>query len=70
MGEKPPAANGLRPLESLLLKTHRKDLGHTQSNAPHSGQGFVPPRARNAVQARFTAASIATRPLLSAAALT
>ena len=29
MGEKPPAANGLRPLESLLLKTHRKDLGHT-----------------------------------------
>jgi len=36
--------------------------------APHSGQGFVPPSVRNAVQARSTTAFFATRGLLFAIA--
>jgi len=38
-----------------------------RSGEPYRGQGFVPPRGRNAAQARLTAASIAPRPLLFAA---
>jgi hypothetical protein len=56
-GEKPPAANVRCPLESLLLETHRQDRGRAQSGEPHGGQGFVPPKAWNAVQARFLAAT-------------